>query len=320
MTVPLGARCLAIALRQKTLSNGCKTLWQTIRGGGLSLLLALPVIAQPIRAIEINPDTSAFQNKTLQLGKLSIQVSYTPLKREEVGSDRKNLTYQILNDGKPQLTGELQTAVIGHISLLDLDNNLSPEVAIKTYTGGTHCCTTLTIFSAAKGQPYGQAQMLEGLDGTGGEFKDLDGNGSIEFISSDNRFLYNFSGYAQAFPPSQILAWSNGKFIDVTRRYPKELRARAWLMFQQLQELEKGGTGLSTNGILAGYVAQKAMLGEYDAGWQLMLARYDKTTTWGLEKRDSQGREVGKYANFPDALKAFLIQSGYLDQNGQPKK
>jgi len=71
------------------------------------------------------------------------------------------------------------------------------------------------------------------------------------------------------------------------------------------------------NGILAGYVAQKALLGEYEEGWKFMLANYDRTSEWGLAIYQ-ENREIGKYPNFPTALRAFLIQQGYLDKNGKP--
>ncbi|NJR69753.1 MAG: hypothetical protein HC771_14635 [Synechococcales cyanobacterium CRU_2_2] len=208
-----------------------------------------------------------------------------------------NLSYKIFNDGKLQLTESVPSSnFLGQVTLLDLDNNLSPEIVVKTFSGGSHCCTTLRLYAANTGA-YTKAVTLEGLDGRGGEFKDLDGNGSWEFVSSDNAFLYAFSGYAQSFPPSKIFAWSNGKFTDVTRRYPKELRSRAWQMFQTLEEIQKGGTGLSNHGLLAGYVAQKILLGEHEAGWKIMLSRYNPNDP---------------PKDFPTVLKTFLVRQGYL--------
>ena len=49
-----------------------------------------------------------------------------------------------------------------------------------------------------------------------------------------------------------------------------------------------------------------------------MLANYDRTSDWGLAIYQ-EDREIGKYPDFPTALRAFLIQQGYLDKNGKPK-
>ncbi len=266
---------------------------------------SLPLPSQPLTRLDITSDTLAFKDRELKLAKLTLQVSYQPLtpaerqgnpaKPEE--ANRPNLTYKLFNNGKLQLTESVSTSnFLGQISLLDLDNNLSPEAVVKTFSGGTHCCTTVRLYSAKAGT-YQKAVTLEGLDGNGGEFKDLDGNGSWEFVGSDNAFLYAFSGYAQSFPPSKILAWSNGNLINVTRRYPQELRSRAWQMFQTLEEIQQGGTGLSNHGLLAGYVAQKTLLGEHDAAWKLMLSRYNP-------------KDPPK--DFPTVLKAFLVRQGYL--------
>jgi hypothetical protein len=67
------------------------------------------------------------------------------------------------------------------------------------------------------------------------------------------------------------------------------------------------------NGILAGYVAQKILLGEYEDGWKFMLANYDRSDDSGLDI--SRNNEVvGKYRDFPTALRAFLIEQGYLSR------
>ncbi len=74
---------------------------------------------------------------------------------------------------------------------------------------------------------------------------------------------------------------------------------------------------LGSNGILAGYVAQKILLDEYQDGWNFMLASYDRSSTQGLTIL-KDGKAVGKYPNFPAALRAFLIQQRYLDSQGRP--
>ncbi|HEY9768656.1 MAG TPA: hypothetical protein V6C71_09175 [Coleofasciculaceae cyanobacterium] len=108
--------------------------------------------------------------------------------------------------------------------------------------------------------------------------------------------------------------FDNGKFIDVTRQHSQELRATAWQMYQAFLEAKK--EGYEVNGILAGYVAEKIWLGEYEEGWKFMLANYDRTSDWGLEIYRGE-KVAGRYPDFPTALRAFLIEEGYLSKNAR---
>ncbi|HEY9705501.1 MAG TPA: hypothetical protein V6C58_23890, partial [Allocoleopsis sp.] len=143
------------------------------------------------------------------------------------------------------------------------------------------------------------------------------GDGKVEFYTVHNGFLYMFSSYAGSFPPSVIMRLDNGKLKDVTRQFPKQLKEHLKDMNESFLAAKK--EGYEVNGILAGYVAQKILLGEYEEGWKFMLANYDRKSEWGLEiyKND---KVVGKHKDFPTALKAFLINLNYLDKKGNPRK
>ena len=103
----------------------------------------------------------------------------------------------------------------------------------------------------------------------------MNGDGTLEFLSADNAFLYAFDSYAGSFPPTRIYQYKAGKLINATRQYPKVLRAHAWEMYQAFQRTQKEAE-FSRNGVLAGYVGQKILLGEYSQGWDLMLASYNR--------------------------------------------
>lgn len=73
------------------------------------------------------------------------------------------------------------------------------------------------------------------------------------------------------------------------------------------------------NGFLAAYVANKALVGEFGEGWQRMMKHYDRESDWGLTRCEAgyddggncQAPEVS-YKNYPQALRAFLIETGYI--------
>lgn len=275
------------------------------------VFLALWFINSPVLAktvIEIDYDTASFKDAKLTSQGVEVSVSYD--KKEEF-DEIDNLHYQISYNGVSQLSSSTYTQVMGGVSLLDLDGNGIPEVVVRTFSGGAHCCTNYTIYTQQNNQIIKTETGF--LDSLGGSFQDLNDDGKLEFVSVDNSFLYAFSSYAGSFPPSQIYTFTNSKFENVTRKYPQHLRSHAWQMYQVFLESKDQ---YEVNGILAGYVAQKILLGEYEQGWKFMLAHYDRTSDWGLSI-DQDDREIGN-PNFPTALRAFLIQQGYLDKNGQP--
>jgi hypothetical protein len=223
------------------------------------------------------------------------------------------LNYEVFYNNTQKFKAQVGTWMMGSLELKDIDQDAIPEVIVSSYSGGAHCCTNFTIHGWLQGQSI--TTETGPLNSDGGEFKDLDGDGRQEFWTVDNSFLYAFDSYADSFAPTRIYQYKAGKLVNVTRKYPKVLRAHAARMYQTLRENQKEMR--STNGVLAGYVAQKILLGEYKQGWDLMLANYNRKSEWGLEIYKGD-KVVGKSPDFPTALKAFLINTGYLDKNGKP--
>ena len=100
-----------------------------------------------------------------------------------------------------------------------------------------------------------------------------------------------------------------------SRFYPLH-RQRLQRMWRSIDSTTKES---EINGLLAGYVATKAILNETISGWELMLNRYDSNRKDGLEEckagYDDQNKckdNLIKYFSFPEALRAFLITTGYL--------
>jgi hypothetical protein len=261
-----------------------------------------PALAKPV--IEINSETEAFDNKTISDGKIKVTVSYKPINWETDNPESYNLFYQIDYDNQPQVKEQDLTVYFGEVFLQDLDNNKTPEVVIATFSGGAHCCNNFIIYSWQNGE-FSRTETGM-LDGGGGKFEDLDGDGTIEFITNDNNFLYTFSSYAGSFPPTQIFTFRNGKLENVTRNYPDILRQTATEMYQVIMENKDS----NINGVMASYVAQKALLGELEEAWQFMLENYNSDFQEGLTIYEN-GEEVGTYPDYPTALKALLVKLGY---------
>ena len=259
-------------------------------------------------------DKKSFKDLELKAGNIKVLVTYT---KQDEPNGENNIFYRIFYGNKQKVKGSVNTYMVGQVFLQDLDNDKNPEVIVSTFSGGAHCCTEFTIYNWQKKKNNFVKIETGFLNGGGGAFNDLDGDGQVEFSTVHNGFLYMFSSYAGSFPPLVIMRLENGKFKDVTRQYPKQLREHLKDMNESFLAAKK--EGYEVNGILAGYVAQKILLGEYEEGWKFMLANYDRKSEWGLEiyKND---KVVGKYKDFPTALKAFLIDLNYLDKKGNPRK
>jgi hypothetical protein len=56
---------------------------------------------------------------------------------------------------------------------------------------------------------------------------DLDHDGLPEFSAFDERFLYEYSAYVFSSAPIRIVQYRRGSFVDVTRKFPAEIRKSA---------------------------------------------------------------------------------------------
>ncbi|NMG61121.1 hypothetical protein E1H12_22055 [Geitlerinema sp. P-1104] len=284
----------------------------------LAIASVMPIsqaIAQP--SLHIDSDTSPFRQRELREANLQVSLRYDGHPELSGRYHRNNLHYEIRYR---EWTRELRirdstlTFSWANVKLKDLNQSGTPEVIITTFSGGAHCCTAHKIYSW--NGDYFDTTTLNCQQLGGGTFQDINGDGRVEYLTVDQRFFYAFSSFAGSFPPSRILSFEDGDFHDVSRQHRRELRRRAWQMYVTLQERNH-----EVNGVLAGYVAQKALLGEFTEGWEFMLAHYDPdddSGIWGYNIYNDEREVIGKHPDFPTALRAFLINSGYIDESDLP--
>lgn len=292
-----------------------KGMIRTVLLTGL-LAVGLPAVAQPEAqtSLQLDADMEAFEDQELSLGPVTVVASYRPIDFEaDIQED--NLQLDLYYQGQLQESVTDTAHMFGSVDLEDLDSDGNPEVVLQTYTGGAHCCMAITTYTWQNDQF--QSIVFDYLDAGGGIFEDLDDDGLTEFVTLDNAFFYTFSSYAGSYPPSVILTFQDGAYIDTTTQFRQRLGSTAWDMYQSVEE--RDDEGYEINGLLAGYVAQKIRLGQYQEGWDFMLARYERDNDWGLQIYDNDGNVVKEYENFPSALEAFLQELGYLDTNGNPQ-
>lgn len=286
-----------------------------LMAGTLALANAAAAIAEPLAEMQLG--SQPLRNQELIAGPVSVRVlEFEPANYQTDAIEY--LTYAVY------IGTELQTQVrqevdfmFASFSLQNLDPDGIPEVIFHRYTGGAHCCSVYTIYSAQNERLH--RTLTYPLDAAAaGTFEDLDGDGYSEFLSADQRFLYAFGSYAGSWPPIVTLTFRNGSLIDTTRQFPEDMRSHAYSMYEHTRESTPEEPDLGANSILAGYVAQKILMDEYESGWDYMLAHYDPTDIWGLTEYNSSGEEIGTFADYPAALESFLMELEYLTFDGDP--
>lgn len=204
------------------------------------------------------------------------------------------------------------------VQVVEMDtSNPYPEVVFATFTGGAHCCNERRILtSSADGASW---TLIEpgAIDGGVAGVEDADHDGVFELVHPDNRFFYAFASYASSVAPTKVFALKGGRLVDVS----SEKRFQA-LHRETLRNIQPSVDNIAgqheRNGLLAGYVALKYLLGEGREAWQFMLTHYDRNSNWELNActggygADGKCLRTTTYRNFPAALKAFLQRTGYM--------
>jgi hypothetical protein len=144
------------------------------------------------------------------------------------------------------------------VKVRDLDGG-EPEVLLDLYSGGAHCCLfTLILRYDPAAKRY--RPRLADWGNYGSRLGDLDRDGLPEFSAYDERFLYTFTAYVFSAAPLQIWHYRQGKLVDVTRRFPKEIAKSAADLAKSFLKLpvEKD---FDARSYVAAYVADQYLLG-----------------------------------------------------------
>lgn len=199
-----------------------------------------------------------------------------------------------------------------------LDRRGTRFVYFQSFTGGAHCCNEL---QAAIIGPRGiRIVQLGSFDGGPEDAfpRDLDNDGIVDFVQGDDAFLYTFSSYAGSMAPPKILNIVGARVVDVSARPGFRRLFRDAMNQARPNCVQQEG---ERNGACAGYVASAARAGQFEAAWSVMLRAYDRNSGWELPtgcrvalnaRGECPPASVIRYTNYPDALRAFLVQQGYI--------
>ncbi|NJN72277.1 MAG: hypothetical protein HC799_05385 [Limnothrix sp. RL_2_0] len=286
----------------------------------LTGLIASPAIAE-IVSVELDQDNADKQNIIQSQG---VQATLTYEERIDIEGIMSEVPVLNISGGGASIetTASYSSFPYSQAQIAEMDpaNNL-PEVIFSSFTGGAHCCNEVKILTFQPQTSQWEIVDVGFFDGGINGVEDFDQNGVYEFITYDNRFLYKYSSYAGSFAPVQVLKLAGLAMKDVSKEAQFLPLHRKVLqdMWQAIEVVTD--EGYEVNGVLAGYMATKAILGETTSGWELVQYRYDRSSDWGLREcptnYDDQGNcasEWVDYESFPAALRGFLLETGYLSE------
>jgi hypothetical protein len=266
----------------------------------------------PGTTVEWSPDAD-LKPLRFRSGDLSILVERV---REKSGLAGPRLTLTAPGKAAAVLEGERAGLTFpSRITVLPWQKDGGAAVMLETYSGGAHCCT---VVQAAV--PDGGAFRIVDLGRYDGERlarlpTDWDGDGQLDFIVTDDAFLYAFSSYAGSLPPPMILNIEGGKAVNVSAR--PAFRP----IFEQAMAQAEKRCAEGENGHCAAYAAAAARIGRFDGAWEKLLQVHDRNSRdWPTACKVAEGEEgcpEGQeitYNSFPEALRAFLAQHGYIER------
>lgn len=281
-----------------------------------------PTPSSPSQVLRFDPETN-LREGSLRRGAVMAVITH-PLVGDAAGRPAMEPQVRVSVDGVT--VGLIHGALVppertpwSLLQIAELDRtNPYPEVLLSSFTGGAHCCTEIRVLSSDRTGGRWQLASLGPFDGGPHPAKDPLRSGTALITGIDNRFLDQFDGYAASVAPLRFWQLQGPRFVDVTHQ------SRCLPLHRQhLQALEAQFRQFSapevSHGFLAGYVATAALVGEFPAAWQKLLARYDRRSDWGLRQciagYDDQGRCQAPELvspDFPSALAAFLVETGYV--------
>lgn len=154
---------------------------------------------------------------------------------------------------------ECDTFRPGSVRVRDLDGG-EPEVLVDLYTQGAHCCSVvLALRYDAAAKTYRPKVLFYGNFGY--KLVDLDHDGLPELSAFDERFIYAFTAYVFSSAPPQISHYRQGRLVDVTRRFPAEIRRSAAQVGKEFLTRKRPPKDIDLRAFVAVYVADQYLLG-----------------------------------------------------------
>jgi hypothetical protein len=202
------------------------------------------------------------------------------------------------------------------LKVVDLNQDGELEILFDFGNRPGGCCTYTQIYRYdPEQQTYSYTEHFWGYAGY--RLRDLNEDGTPEFLTNDNLFAYPFgfpsvemveqlqeSSYAPSVLPLRVLQYQDGRMADVTRQHPREVGSHAYILWSHYWQRQSNGdasvrTDPTMRSVWAAYLANKHLLGQAREGWQMVEQAY-------------QGSDRQQFFN---NLRTLLQQNGYVQES-----
>jgi subtilisin-like proprotein convertase family protein len=251
----------------------------------------------------VETQTAQARGTTARLSYVEWNGAYTSLRLQIVRGGR------VAFDARPRMlspcvcayNGPTVSEPGGAVHVRDLDGDREPEVLVGLYTGGVHCCWYTDVYRYVR-----RSRSYRPTIGFWGNLLarlvDLDGDGRPEFRTGDDRFAYVFTSFAASAFPLRIFRFDHGRFLDVTRRFPRLVRRDAAKLYALYREERRGRPDPAVAGILPAWLADQYLLGRGPSGWVVLRRAV----------RRGEIRSFDSPRTYLRKVRFFLRHTGYI--------
>ena len=193
--------------------------------------------------------------------------------------------------------GTLSAYTMTALTGTDVNGDRFPDLVVSAWSGGAHCCYSTAVYSV--GEDVKPVLVLETGNCGPGEFQDLDGNGTREFITCDDRWAYIYCSFADSPFPKVIYSYdpSRGMYVVDTPRFASHYRDQLATALDEAQNWmsESGGKDLGLDKCRLLHPALGLMYGgRFTDGLALIRGLYR-----GVDREDFERETIEKVRSSP---------------------
>jgi hypothetical protein len=180
----------------------------------------------------------------------------------------------------------IDAIAIDPLSGQDINADGFPELIVRSWSGGAHCCQTTSIYSVAD-----QASLILSIN-TGnclGQFEDLDKDGKLEFVTCDDGWAYEYCSFASSPMPTVVLAFDvdRKRYFPATPKYANHFAERVVEATKQAEDaLAASDRTLETDRCsVLQPVLELMYVGRFDEGVALLRRLYHHPDALEFERQ-----------------------------------